>query len=337
MTASKVVAFEEQDNSLTAIQVPEINLQNLHREIWQIHKSSLNEQQRYQRLIELLVALTNASGCVVFLADEQAELAAGPRIISKQLTQWHTDIVKLVRKLAEKSRQQQQLLIETLPNYPDVYMLASPVNSDEQNASQNVITLILYLRRQPVETFATILQLIAGTVNLVSDKTTQLGTNQYDLVRRIQSFSSLTEAGTFIVEWLAIQYGCQQVMLGLQGAFKKLQLQAISGQSAFDHRSELTHLVESAFSEVVKTGQAQVYQKGENTQPFLQAIAEQLGADQIVALPIANFHGDFFAAVILPWKQLDKSSSQQTKICRAGYPGNRRSTTQYAPRLSWFF
>jgi hypothetical protein len=311
MTASKVVAFEEQENSLTAIRVPEINLQNLHHEIWQIYKSSLNEQERYQRLIELLVALTNASGCAVFLADGQAELAIGPRILSRQLTQWYPDIIQVVGQLAEKARQQQQLLIETLPNSSDIYMLASPVNSEEQSASPDVMTLILYLKRQPVETFATILQLITGSVNLVSDKTTETGTDHYDLVRRIQRCSSQDEAGAFIVEWLANQYGCQPVMLGLQRRFNKLQLQAISGQLAFDPRSELMRLVESAFSEVVDSGQVQVYQKGENTQPFLQAIAEQLGAERIVALPIADFHGNYFAAAILLWKQLDKTSVEQ--------------------------
>ena len=311
MTASKVLSFSEQDNSLTAIQVPEINLQNLHREIWQIHKLNLNFQERYQRLIELLVGLTNASGSVIFIADTEQSLTIGPRILSKQLTQQHPDIVDTLSQLAEQSKHQQQLLIESLPGSPNVHLLASPINTIEQDTAADVITLVLFLRQQPVETFATVLQLISGTANLTSSKITKQDSSQYELAKRIQSLASLSEAETFIVEWFTTQHGCQQVMLGLPNTFKKLRLQAISGQLAFDQRSELTRLVESACTEVVNTGQIQTYQQGKHNQPFLQAIADQLDTEKIVALPLFDYHGNTFGAVILIWKQAKQASSLQ--------------------------
>jgi multidrug efflux pump subunit AcrA (membrane-fusion protein) len=342
VTANKVLPFGEQDNGLTAVQVPEISLKNLHLAIWDIHNSNLNTQERYQRLIELLVGLTNASGCMVFMADTESGFAIGPRILSKQLTQWHTDIVSVLGQLAEKSQQQQQLLIETLPASPDIHMLASPINGGEKNSATDVITLVLLLRRQPVETFATVLQLISGTANLVFNKTPKSESEPYDLTKRIQSFTSSTEAETFIVDWLASKYNCQQVMLGLQGTFKKPRLQAISGQAAFDKRSELTRLFESASAEVVSTRQIQLHQKGENNQPFLKAIADQLNAEQIVAVPLTDFQGDVFGAVFLLWKQADQLSSMQRKSIHQdiqviggalhsmlqGYPGFFKQTYQ---------
>jgi len=311
MTASKVLPFSEQDNSLTVIQVPEINLQDLHREIWQIHKLDLSIQERYQRLIELLVGLTNASGSVVFIADTEKRLTIGPRILSKQLTQQHVDIVNTLSQLAEQSKHQQRLLIEALPDSPNVHLLASPINTIDQDAAADVITLVLFLRQQPVETFATVLQLISGTANLTSGKITEQDSSQYELAKRIQSLASVSEAGTFIVEWFTTQYGCQQVMLGLPNTFTKLRLHAMSGQSAFDQRSELTRLVESASTEVVRTGQIQTYPQGKNNHSFLQAIADQLDTEKIVALPLLDYHENAFGAVILLWQQAEKSSSLQ--------------------------
>ena len=311
MTANKILPFGEQDNSLSAIQVPEINLQNLHREIWQIHQLNLNTQERYQRLIELLVGLTNAAGCVVFLAEPELGFAVGPRILSTQLTQSSADIVKVLAQLAEQSRQQQKLLIESLPGSSDVHLLASPMMTADDNKGGNVITLALILRRQPVETFATVLQLISGTANLTLANATQQSSSQYDLVKRIQSFATKNEAATFIVDWLAMQYNCQKVMLVLPELFNKPKLQAISGQFTFDQRSELTRLVALASAEVMNAGQMQTFQDGQTTQPFLQAIADQLDAEKIVALPLPDFHGDNFGVVILVWKQSKDSSSLQ--------------------------
>jgi multidrug efflux pump subunit AcrA (membrane-fusion protein) len=192
-------------------------------------------------------------------------------------------------------------------------MLASPIIGGERNTATDVMTLVLFLRRQPVETFATVLQLISGTANLKPDKTHKLEVSQFELTKRIQSFTSEIEAETFIVDWLASKYNCQQVMLGVLGAFKKPHLQAISGQSAFDGRSELTRLFESACSDVISTKQIQLHQKGDNSQPFLQAIADQLDTEQILAVPLTNFHGDVFGMVLLLWKQAGKLSSTQRK------------------------
>ena len=246
---------ENADNGLTPAALPAVRLTTLHTDLGDILSSDISLEERLMNALKLLVGLTNAAGGVCFLSADDNSLTIGPRVLSKQALLWGDSLLAELEGAAVKARATDRLQVEPSTVHETVVMVAAPLSSTVPSGAvpPGVITLLLLIGEQPVETFATIVQLFASALSHGASSEYRETSLVEKLIRVVSQSDHLDEACVTTANLLAENLSCDRVLLGLAtGLTGRCRVYAFSGAITFDRRTEELKQVEHAFAETLK-------------------------------------------------------------------------------------
>ncbi len=212
------------------------DLLSLHIQLNQIVTQNTTQEEWLLKLLQLLIGLTNAAGAI-YTTSQEGQLTVNARILSKQALSWHPQLEDLLIIEIKQACEKNRLQINTLAGNSKVCIMATPVH---KNHHCEGMALILLLGNNARETFATILQLIAGYAH-IEDKNSQNWILQ--LVTHLLNLPTLNQVYETTTHFLQKSFGCQWVLLGLvKGQYCRLQ--TISQLTEIQRQAEVIHAFE---------------------------------------------------------------------------------------------
>ncbi|VAX09916.1 hypothetical protein MNBD_GAMMA26-1454 [hydrothermal vent metagenome] len=283
-----------------------MDLAALHLEMRRIFDTGATGNEALLKLIQFLVNLTNATSSAYFHYHSDGTLTAGPRAISKQASAWSTELLDELQAAAEKSCETNRLYTGHSGIYDAIAILAAPIGGKQQ--PQGAMSLALVIGSERLETFATILQLVAGLLLTIeiSDTPNDIPQSSRDnaairLLAGNLACQDLRTAALHTAEEFASQPDISQAIIGMRmGTKKRCRLQALSGVAEFDPRSELSRRLEAAMDECLsRDDMLQCSADKGDALPILSPLLKLLHTSAILLLPLRAANGKVTGVIIL--------------------------------------
>lgn len=242
-------------------------------------------------LLRLLLGLSNGAGAAFIEWTAATAPQLGVRIIAQQAFTWHSDLNALLLQCATEANAQQQLQLQPLDAARQRWLLITPVaRTDGLNSC---LALLLRTGNQPLELFATVLQLLAAYAPLLSNQTTfthWLLNLQLALLQSI----NLKQSYQQLCDELQQYFQCQRVLLGQQRGFH-YRLQAGSELADIQRQADLVHAVEALMDMTAQHGPV-CHQA--TALPALQKVQVLSGAQAVVSVSLPLAEGGEIALVL---------------------------------------
>jgi multidrug resistance efflux pump len=278
----------------------QLELAVVHRQL--VAASVLDDPgERMRSLLSTLVRLTNARSARYLAPDGQG----GLKVAALLGTRSDDDGISRQRESAAGDAAESRRLVVMRPSDPEhLTLLASPV--EQGDTLKGVILLELLIGTQPVETFATVLQLTAALAALSEWRMRSAGpaaeSGTLDgLSRRLADAKSLDAACLETANLVAQAARARYAVVGLRdGRGRRIRLRAVSGATELDRRSNLVRTLESALTEIARSERTS-HPEAARPEPGLR-VREASGALQAgvaAQIPLVTSGGDSVGAILL--------------------------------------
>ncbi|EIJ41008.1 membrane-fusion protein [Beggiatoa alba B18LD] len=269
------------------MQVSPVDLLTLHTQLQQLRDKQNEREAWLLELLQLLLGLTNAAGAAYALPDKTTGLLVlAPRILSRQALSWRADLENLLLQEMQQACEQNRVRLTQLDQHRQIWLIAAPV---PQAQKQEAISLVLLLGGyQSLETFVTILQLVAGYAGI--DQLQSRSQQQIlQLFIELLHVGQVTQAQQHLLTRLQHLCNCQRVILGYRQGHH-CRIQAMSEIAELPKQVDLGYALESLMDETAEKRQAIIATTGDahRISPHAQKILGLTATQQVWSLPLAH-------------------------------------------------
>ncbi|GJL80451.1 MAG: hypothetical protein DHS20C01_00850 [marine bacterium B5-7] len=287
--------------------IPNQDIYSIYLEFVQLAKSDGDRARFLMNLLQRTISLSNALGGVVFVRDDDDDLAFGPRILSRELLSKHEGITERLAESAREAVRRREASVEDFDAESSLKAIFVPVLLPDRRPE----LMCLLVRTHDAASFVALLQLACGYINFWSqsrqmehlDWEAGASATMLELVGRIQESGDIKDSVRVLSNELAEYLQCSRVAVGLVGGTRgQCRLAAISDSSEFDRRSKFTHTLEAVFSEAGSFAEPTVWPSIDNESALAHRKLHNLsGAATLISAPLHNSDSDLIAVVVLWW------------------------------------
>ena len=308
----KQQAAPTQTTGLQPSNLPTLDLSALHLSVQHLRTHATNTEELRLGFVKLLVGLTNAAGGAFFLIESEGILVPGPRALSKQALHFSQSLMTELQGAAEQAYDNNRLAITRSGLDSSLAILATPI-SHRDDQLDGALTLVLLMGSQPIETFATVLQLVACLANAATStyddtpKTAETAAPlPLKLLHQLVGCGDLITASQVLCNQLAESGACRVAVIGMKRKNSgRIRLLAISGVSAFDSRTDVVQRMEAILSLCVEEDAAQAHEAAtpDSLPPNLTPVGRHFGLRQFFVYPLHAPSGEPAGAVLLGYAE----------------------------------
>jgi biotin carboxyl carrier protein len=282
-----------------------LDLRQLHRHIADVLEADNDTERMAQEAVAFVSKLTSAQLVVYFIADAVGGFSVGAEhrvAVSDDISRsW----LELLAGQAAQSRVENRLQVARLPQN----RIAMSVPVERPGAPAEVLAAVFLLGAERPESFAVILQLMAGLLaayhlqhqNKASDWEVNAACAILDLAVSVGKATDVSDAGVLLVNSVKGFLGCERVAIGLKKRHgQQCKLLAISGMSDLNLQAEMPQAVAGALVEVVRGGDWTVWpadkEHGGRLLPAHARLSEISGEETVCSAPLRTADGEVVGA-----------------------------------------
>ncbi|OUD13311.1 efflux RND transporter periplasmic adaptor subunit [Thioflexithrix psekupsensis] len=273
------------------VDIPTLSLTTLGEELRVLSENRASSQEKQLHLLRILLGLSHAAGAAFVEKNTVGQFALGLRILSAQALTWHPELENVLLQHAQHAQQQQQLVYTPLDDTRQHWLLTVPLSS-----TAAALCLVLRTGKQPLEFFATVLQLLAGYVPLLGHETAQSDWLLNAQARWLQ-MTSAPDLLQRICDELADYYGGERVWLGRCRGFH-CRLQAGVDLKTIQRQADWVHALEQLM-DFTRTQATPLYS---SEHAALKKVLIISGLKHIISIPL-QFSGHTHWVLVIGWQE----------------------------------
>ncbi|NUM33939.1 MAG: HlyD family efflux transporter periplasmic adaptor subunit [Candidatus Brocadiae bacterium] len=296
-------------------------------QIFHFLKTSQSLDTFIEKLLVMLVRLTNASAACAFRKTSATEIVCLQQYFNPACIQFKESILIEIKKTLVSVKEKEKIVLSRIQIHEEknFYSLLTPF-SEEREVSLGILLDISAIAM--VEPFMVILQLIAGYSNLYllqqSNSQGRILAQQtafiIELVDGAAQEMDIAGASYFFVNQMQQRIGCNQVVLG-HIRKNHSYLLAISGMAKYNSRSPVVHAFEKAMEETMREAIPIQFPQPSEKKTLQSDLAHQELAEisqfsTVYSLPLL-VQKDMIGVWIFLWKEEHAISTEEKNLTQA--------------------
>jgi multidrug efflux pump subunit AcrA (membrane-fusion protein) len=282
-----------------------LDLRQLHRQIAEIIQAGNDPDEMARDAVAFVARLTSAQLVVYFVADAVGGLSAGAEhrvAVSDDISKYW---LELLAGQATQARVENRLQVARLQQN----RIAMSVPVERPGAPAEVLAAVFLLGAERPESFAVILQLMAGLLSAYhlqhQNRSGEWEVNTacaiLDLVVSTGKAADVRDAGVLLVNSVRSFLGCERVAIGLKKRRgTQCKLLAVSGMSDLNLQAELPQAVAGALVEAMRSGDWTVWpsdkEHGARLLPAHARLSEVSGESTVCSASLRASDGEVVGA-----------------------------------------